>query len=99
MQGTPNLCDDSRAVQELASIGLRKTVDKCAAEPGQVGFALAILLGKDPQRLAHDLALVVVETRADFAVDELLELAGEVDDHEKSLLLAAGVCASQPALR
>jgi len=51
---------------------------KGPAELREVGFAKTILLGQQPQRFAHDLALVVVETRRDLALDEFLELSGQV---------------------
>ena len=50
-----------------------------------MGFPDSILLGQEAQGFAHDLALVVVETRSDLALNECLELWGEVDVHGVTL--------------
>src|SRR5688572_29204768 len=72
-------------VEELSTIRLRSTFVERASQPAQLRFLHPIVRGIQPEGFPHDLALVVVETRFDLALDQGLELGSQVDVHGGSL--------------
>lgn len=67
---------------KLASVCLSDTFLQRSSKAVKLGLPETILLDEQAQRLANDLALVVVETGRDLLLNEALEFWSQVHIHD-----------------